>query len=81
VGGGDGGVGGGDGGGPGGDGGGPGGDGGGPAAVEVHAGEPSWLIVVAMVAGIAALVVLGVHLPSALSELLRRGASELRVPR
>lgn len=41
-------------------------------------GEVSWWIVAAMVAGLAALLVLGVHPPSGLSHLLDRAAAELR---
>lgn len=44
-------------------------------------GEVSRWIVASMIIGLAALVLLGVHLPSQLSELLDRAASELRPPR
>jgi len=45
-----------------------------------HAGEPSGWMVVPMVAGLAVLVLLGVHLPGDLSQLLSRGAAELGAP-
>jgi len=44
-------------------------------------GEVSTWIVISMVIGLAALVVLGVHLPSQLSHLLDRAAGELGSPR
>lgn len=43
----------------------------------VHAGEPSVWMVVPVVAGVLVLVMLGVHPPAALSDLLARGAAEL----
>ena len=43
-------------------------------------GEPSAWMVVPVVAGVAALLVLGLHPPSHLTELLVRGAAELRGP-
>jgi hydrogenase-4 component F len=46
-----------------------------------HRGEPSVWMVTPMVAGIVILVLLGVHVPGDLSELLRRGAAELGGPR
>ncbi|MDA8268800.1 MAG: proton-conducting transporter membrane subunit [Actinomycetota bacterium] len=51
----------------------------GPAAVA--RGEPSAWIVGAMLIGVVALVVLGVHPPGQLSDLLTRAAAELGVPR
>jgi hydrogenase-4 component F len=47
----------------------------------VRKGEVSPWIVVAMALGIAALLVLGVHLPAELSRLLSHAAHELRTPR
>lgn len=44
-------------------------------------GETSWFIVVAMVLGLAGLVVLGVHVPGQLSVLLHHAATELEVTR
>ncbi|MHB1988837.1 MAG: proton-conducting transporter transmembrane domain-containing protein [Acidimicrobiales bacterium] len=44
-------------------------------------GEPSRYIVVAMLAGLIALVILGVHVPGQLSELLHNAASQLEVAR
>ncbi len=54
-----------------------------PAAgsASLPAGEPSLWIVAAMVVGLVALAVLGVHPPGQLSDLLRRAAAELGVPR
>ena len=52
-----------------------------PGAVVVARGEVSVWIVTSMVIGIAALVLLGVHLPSQLNELLHRATNELRPPR
>ena len=49
----------------------------GPAARSVVAAEPSALMVVAALAGLLALLVLGVHPPAALNELLTRGAGLL----
>ncbi len=49
--------------------------------IVVVKGEVSLWIVASMVIGLAALVLLGVHLPSQLSELLHRAAYELRPPR
>ncbi len=48
-----------------------------PDQVVVTRGEPSVWIVVAMVIGLGALLVLGVHLPSQLSQLLDQAAREL----
>ncbi len=50
-----------------------------PAGVgtDLTRGEPSWLIVVAMAAGLLALAVLGVHVPGQLSELLHRAADQI----
>lgn len=50
-----------------------------PAAgsAAVGRGEPSWWMVVPVLAGAAALVLLGVHPPGDLVELLTRGAAEL----
>ncbi len=42
-----------------------------------HPGEPSGWMVAPMVGGIVILVLLGVHIPGDLAELLRRGAAEL----
>ncbi|MDA8148080.1 MAG: proton-conducting transporter membrane subunit [Actinomycetota bacterium] len=52
-----------------------------PDQVVVTRGEPSVWIVVAMVIGLGALLVLGVHLPSQLSQLLDQAARELGGPR
>ena len=49
--------------------------------IMVVKGEVSRWIVASMVIGLAALVLLGVHLPSQLSELLHRAAYELRPQR
>jgi hydrogenase-4 component F len=49
-----------------------------PTAKRLPRGEPSVWMVVPVVAGVAALVVLGVHPPAHLTELLVRGAAELR---
>lgn len=46
-------------------------------SVYYHPGEPSWWMVAPMLAGIAALLLLGVHVPGALHDLLTRGAAEL----
>jgi hydrogenase-4 component F len=54
---------------------------GGTGAIAVAKGEVSIWIVVSMVIGLVALVILGVHLPSQLSQLLDRAASELGSPR
>jgi hydrogenase-4 component F len=43
--------------------------------------EPSRMIALAMVLGLAGLVLLGVHPPAQLDHLLRRAAAELEVPR
>jgi hydrogenase-4 component F len=51
------------------------------AAVQPVKGEVSVWIVVSMVIGLVALVILGVHLPSQLSQLLDRAAGELGVPK
>ena len=51
-----------------------------PGAVVVARGEVSVWIVASMVIGIAALILLGVHLPSQLNELLQRATNELRPP-
>ncbi|MGH9028338.1 MAG: proton-conducting transporter membrane subunit, partial [Acidimicrobiales bacterium] len=48
-------------------------------ASAIARGETSGFIVVAMVVGLAALVVLGVHVPGELSRLLTRAAGELGV--
>jgi hydrogenase-4 component F len=54
----------------------------GPAGEPAVArGEVSAWIVVSMVVGLAALVILGVHLPGPLTELLERAASQLGRPR
>jgi hydrogenase-4 component F len=51
-----------------------------PVSVSTGArGETSRFIVVAMVLGLAALVILGVHVPGQLSRLLTRAAAELSV--
>jgi hypothetical protein len=50
-------------------------------AVVVEKGEPSISIVVSMVIGLVALTILGVHIPSQLSQLLDHAASELASPR
>ncbi|HUY05709.1 MAG TPA: proton-conducting transporter membrane subunit [Acidimicrobiales bacterium] len=44
-------------------------------------GETSWLIVVAMAVGLVGLVILGVHVPGQLNELLQHAASQLEVAR
>src|SRR5215469_7232866 len=49
-----------------------------PATKRLPHGEPSAWMVIPVVAGVAALVLLGVHPPAGLSELLTRGAAELR---
>ena len=49
-----------------------------PPAKPLPRGEPSAWMVAPVVAGVAALVVLGVHPPAHLAELLARGAAELR---
>lgn len=49
--------------------------------VVVDRGEVSGWIVASMVAGVVALVLLGVHLPAGLHELLDHAARELEVPR
>ena len=51
------------------------------ATVTMVRGEVSVWIVVSMAIGLVALVILGVHLPSQLSQLLDHAASELRAPR
>lgn len=51
------------------------------ATVTMVKGEVSVWIVVSMAIGLVALVILGVHLPSQLSQLLDHAASELRAPR
>jgi hydrogenase-4 component F len=43
-------------------------------------GEPSVWMVVPVLAGVAALLLLGLHPPAHLTELLVRGAAELRGP-
>ena len=48
------------------------------ASSTVPRGEPSWWMVVPVVAGLAVLVLLGVYPPDQLVELLQRGASELQ---
>jgi hydrogenase-4 component F len=51
-----------------------------PAPGGPHAparGEPSWWMVVPVLAGVAALTVLGLHPPADLTALLSRGAAEL----
>lgn len=53
----------------------------GGAALTPAKGEVSTWIVVAMMAGLAALVILGVHPPAQLSHLLDRAAGELGAPR
>ena len=45
---------------------------------SVARGEPSAWMVVPVVAGVAALVLLGVHPPGPLADLLTRGVAELR---
>jgi hydrogenase-4 component F len=52
-----------------------------PGASAVAKGEVSVWIVVSMALGLVALVILGVHLPSQLSQLLHRAAGELGSPR
>jgi hydrogenase-4 component F len=52
-----------------------------PGASAVAKGEVSVWIVVSMALGLIALVILGVHLPSQLSQLLHRAAGELGSPR
>jgi hydrogenase-4 component F len=49
-----------------------------PPATRLPRGEPSAWMVVPVVAGLGALVLLGVHPPAHLTELLARGAAELR---
>jgi hydrogenase-4 component F len=49
-----------------------------PHTKRLPRGEPSAWMVVPVVAGVAALVLLGVHPPAHLTELLARGAAELR---
>jgi hydrogenase-4 component F len=49
----------------------------GPGAAHAPGREPSCWMVVPMVAGIAALLVLGLHPPDVLAELIGRGAAEL----
>jgi hydrogenase-4 component F len=51
-----------------------------PSSPPVRKGEVSPWIVLAMALGIAALVLLGVHLPAELSRLLDHAAHELRTP-
>jgi hydrogenase-4 component F len=51
-----------------------------PAGAPVR-GETSRWIVLSMAVGLVALVILGVHVPGDLSQLLTRAAAELRVPR
>ncbi len=53
----------------------------GDGTVAVARGEVSGWIVASMVVGVAALVLLGVHLPASLSELLDHAARELQVVR
>lgn len=51
-----------------------------PAAAtdrQVPRGEPSWWMVVPVLAGVAALLLLGLHPPADLARLLERGAAEL----
>jgi hydrogenase-4 component F len=55
--------------------------GGASIAAEITKGEVSNWMVAAMLIGLAALVVLGVHPPSTLVHLLDRAASELGSPR
>jgi hydrogenase-4 component F len=50
---------------------------GGPGAASVPRGEPSAWMVAPMVAGMVALLILGLHPPAALSALIARGAAEL----
>ena len=50
-------------------------------ALRLGRGETSSLIVVAMLLGLAGLVVLGVHVPGQLSELLHRAATQLEARR
>jgi len=50
-------------------------------AVIVKKGEPSISIVVSMAIGLVALTILGVHIPSQLSQLLDHATSELASPR
>lgn len=52
-----------------------------PGTIVVAKGEVSGWIVASMVIGLSALLLLGVHLPSQLSELLHRATYELRSPR
>jgi hydrogenase-4 component F len=49
-----------------------------PNTKRLPRGEPSAWMVIPVVAGLAALVLLGVHPPAHLTELLARGAAELR---
>ena len=51
-----------------------------PSPARLTKGEVSPWIVLAMALGIAALVILGVHLPADLSRLLDHAAHELRAP-
>jgi hydrogenase-4 component F len=51
-----------------------------PSPDGVARGETSWWIVAAMLIGLLALTVLGVHPPSQLNSLLERAAAELRAP-
>jgi hydrogenase-4 component F len=51
-----------------------------PSAKRLPRGEPSAWMVVPVVAGVVVLVLLGVHPPAHLAELLARGAAELRGP-
>src|SRR5580658_593921 len=53
----------------------------GTVTVTPSKGEVSWWIVVAMALGLVALVVLGVHPPAQLNNLLERAAGELGAPR
>lgn len=48
------------------------------AGAVVVRGEPSWLMVTPMLAGMAVLVLLGIHLPDDLANLLSTGVAELR---
>ncbi len=53
----------------------------GPTPDGVVKGETSWWMVGAMILGLAGLVLLGVHPPAQLSDLLSRAAGELGAPR
>ncbi len=53
----------------------------GPEAEPVERGETSWLMVTAMVGGLAGLVLLGVHPPASLLHLLHRAAGQLGASR